>query len=177
MEIGAISSLTVHMVLLAGDAHGTQQLKQFPSLISDTTYPEPVTSRAMRNSRVFWSGVFDIQGPKTKLFTNCLKMSCVSAYECSRMWHREFGHSTVSALFVLLQKGSKYRACLYLSLAQWRGAIDRCESRWGLTDFLGRKIIAGDWGGLWQHSNACNDGEINESVQCTTSNRIQGTFC
>ncbi len=51
--------------------HGTQQLAQFPSLISDTTYPKPVTSRAMRNSRVFWSGLLVIQGPKTKLYINC----------------------------------------------------------------------------------------------------------
>lgn len=82
--------------------HGTQQLGQFPSLISDRTYPEPVTSRAMRNSRFFWSGLFDIQGPKSKLYTNCLKMFCVSAYKRSSMWHEEFGHSTASALFVLL---------------------------------------------------------------------------
>lgn len=155
--------------------HGTQQLGQFPSLISDTTYPEPVTSRAMRNSRVFWSGLFDIQGPKTKLYTNCLKMFCVSAYERSSMWHEEFGHSTASALFVLLQKGTKY-TCLYLSLAQWRGAIDRRRSRWGSTELLGRKLIEGDWGGLWRHSNASNDGEINESIQCTTSDRIQGNL-
>lgn len=46
------------------------------------------------------------------------------------------------------KKGSKYRACLYLSLVQWRGAIDRRGSRWGLTELLGRKLIEGDWGGL-----------------------------
>lgn len=123
----------------------------------------------MRNSRGFWGGLFDIQGLKTKLYTNCLKMSCVSTYEHSCIWQRVLAFSdTVSVLFVLQQRDSKYRACLYLSLAQWRAAIDRRRSRWGLTELLGRELIEGDWGGLWRHSNASNDGEINESFKCTT---------
>ncbi len=177
MEIGAImSSLAAHMVLPVGDAKPSWDSAASTISISDFGHnlSEPVTSRAMRNSRVFWSGLFVIQGPKTKLYINCLKMFCVSAYERSFMWHEEFWHSTASALFVLQQKDSKYRDCLYLSLAQWRGAIDRRRSRWGLTELLGRKLSEGDWRGLWRHSNASNDGEINESIQCTTSDIIQG---
>ncbi len=152
MEIGAImSSLAAHMVLPVGDAKPSWDSAARTISISDfghNLFGTCLPPGQWETAGFFEVGclLFKVQRPNCiSIVSKCFVFLLMNAPLCD--WRVLTFHC--SALFVLQQKDSEYRDCLYLSLAQWRGAIDRRRSRWGLTELLGRKLSEGDWRGLW----------------------------